>query len=65
MKTLLELAEQEVEALEYAIRDERDMEDYMHDFIKYTSKDLHYVLTALVKRVKTLESTTVGRRVAV
>ena len=67
MKTLIELAEQEVEALEYAIRDERDMTDYMHDFPKYTSKDLLYVIKALVKENKALKAKqpiTIRRRVA-
>ncbi|OCT12534.1 hypothetical protein A8709_32450 [Paenibacillus pectinilyticus] len=68
MKTLLELADQEIEALEYAIRDESDMDDYMHDFPKYTSKDLLYVLKALVKENKALKAKpqpiTIKRRIA-
>ena len=68
MKTLLELADQEIEALEYAIRNESDMADYMHDFPKYTSKDLLYVIKALVKQNKELKSKqqpiTIRRRIA-
>ncbi|MDR6555485.1 hypothetical protein [Paenibacillus qinlingensis] len=56
MKTLLELAELEIDALEHAIRNESDMNDYICDFPKYTSKDLLYVLTSLVKENKALKA---------
>lgn len=56
MKTLLEVAEQEIEALENAVRDKSDMDDYMHDFPKYTSKDLLHVLKSLVKENKAMKA---------
>jgi hypothetical protein len=68
MKSLLELAELEIKELEYVIEHKEDMPDYMHDFEKYTAKDILHVMKSLVKQNKELiakqQPITIRRRIA-
>ena len=67
-KTVTELAELEITELEYAVKSESDMEDYISQFAEHTAEHILHIMKSLVKENKALKSKqpiTIRRRVAV
>lgn len=67
MKTLVELAELEISELEYAVKSESDMEDYISQFAEHTAEHILHIMKSLIKENKSLKSKqpiTIRRRIA-
>ena len=55
-KTIVELAEMEIDELEYALKYKSDMKDYVEQFEEYTAKHMLHLLKSLVKENKALKA---------
>lgn len=52
MKTIIDLANSEINELEHAVNNASDMKDYVDQFAEYTAKDMLHILKSLVAMVK-------------